>query len=353
MSAPSKHVVGEWIRTLKVKPTEKLVLMLLYDRASPDADGRWSTYVGHRTIAEEAGLQNVGTVRNIICRLSAQGILAREDRFRGNGSQTSSYTILNVPEGLQLQQTPRHSTVTPPVTDEVRPPSPGDAPQNPQNEPPAEADASAAARAPDRGSSAGEENGKTVVVELFEFWQQTCGHQAAKLTKARRRRVEQRLASGRTPAEIRTGIEGAARGAFVNDQGVRFDDLELVCRSDEKLDLFVQRATARRPAPAADIIRYQPTGQNDPAPADHPAWDAWTLIAGELRAACTGDHFPIWFAPCKPVDLDGTELALGVPAATYGWVTDRYRTIADRCAQDAGYTLRFVVLNDDDLAVAA
>lgn len=85
----------------------------------------------------------------------------------------------------------------------------------------------------------------TTVVELFAYWQQQCGHPRAKLDSDRCRKIEARLNSGRTPQEIREAIDGAAREAYVDESGVKHDDIELICRNERKLKLFMERATAQ------------------------------------------------------------------------------------------------------------
>jgi hypothetical protein len=79
---------------------------------------------------------------------------------------------------------------------------------------------------------------------LFRYWQERCNHPAAKFGSDRRTKVRARLAEGFTEADIRKGIDGAARNPFVKD-GKTFDDLELICRSSSKLEDFIGRATVR------------------------------------------------------------------------------------------------------------
>jgi hypothetical protein len=80
------------------------------------------------------------------------------------------------------------------------------------------------------------------VRELFDVWRRECGHPTEQLTPVRRRNIEARLAEGFSPEEIRTAIAGAARNAFVNEHGTRFDDIELICRTALKLKGFIDRA---------------------------------------------------------------------------------------------------------------
>ena len=81
-----------------------------------------------------------------------------------------------------------------------------------------------------------------VARDLFAYWQQTCDHPNAQPTRDRLAKVKARLREGYTADQVRKAIDGAARGAFVNDQGKRFDDLELICRTGSKLEDFIDRA---------------------------------------------------------------------------------------------------------------
>lgn len=87
------------------------------------------------------------------------------------------------------------------------------------------------------------------VAELFEHWRTACGHPRAKLTDGRRRKIRARLKEGYTVEQLRQAIDGAAVGAFVNEQGVKFDDIELICRNGSKVEQFIARAGAKPPPP--------------------------------------------------------------------------------------------------------
>jgi hypothetical protein len=94
------------------------------------------------------------------------------------------------------------------------------------------------------GRDQGEGATSSLVELVFGYWQERCEHPKAKLDPKRRRAIGARIREGATEDEIRLGIEGAARGAFVSASGVRFDDIALICRDRVKLDLFIARATA-------------------------------------------------------------------------------------------------------------
>jgi hypothetical protein len=93
---------------------------------------------------------------------------------------------------------------------------------------------------------------------LFAYWQRTCGHPQARPTRERTSKVKARLKDGYTPEQIRIAIDGAARAAFVADNGKRFDDLELICRTGAKLEDFIDRATLPEAGDATNVRELRP-----------------------------------------------------------------------------------------------
>lgn len=83
------------------------------------------------------------------------------------------------------------------------------------------------------------------ILILFDYWRERCEHLQARPTKDRLAKIRARRSEGYTDEQIREAINGAARGAFVNDTGKRFDDIELICRNGTKLESFIDRATSR------------------------------------------------------------------------------------------------------------
>ena len=77
---------------------------------------------------------------------------------------------------------------------------------------------------------------------LFAYWQERCHHPQAKLTSDRRSKILARLRDGYTAEQIRSAIDGAAVGAYVDERGKRHDDIELICRNGSKLESFIDRA---------------------------------------------------------------------------------------------------------------
>lgn len=81
------------------------------------------------------------------------------------------------------------------------------------------------------------------VERIHAAWQSVMGGEAA-LTPARKRKVLARL-ERYTEAQIVRAIKGCAGSDFhmgKNDSKTRYNSLELICRSDEKLEEFLRRA---------------------------------------------------------------------------------------------------------------
>jgi hypothetical protein len=117
-----------------------------------------------------------------------------------------------------------------------------------------------------------EDKGKTatsICSDLFAYWQEKTGHSAAKLTRDRRAKIEARLNEGYDPGQIRKAIDGAARAAFVNENGKRFDDIELICRTGSKLESFIERSQV-----GSTVVPLRPSGKSGPS-------DMWRAINGD------------------------------------------------------------------------
>ena len=83
------------------------------------------------------------------------------------------------------------------------------------------------------------------VKRLFDYWILTIGKdpKKTKLTAKRSKVIEARLKEGYTPEDIAKAIEGCASSEYHmgnNDQGAIYNDIELICRSGEKVENFAQ-----------------------------------------------------------------------------------------------------------------
>ncbi len=84
------------------------------------------------------------------------------------------------------------------------------------------------------------------VAEVFLYWQTKLDHLSARLTDGRKAKVEARRRAGYTVEQIKRAIDGCAASPFhrgLDDYGNRtgavYDDLELICRDDTKLEKFI------------------------------------------------------------------------------------------------------------------
>lgn len=110
--------------------------------------------------------------------------------------------------------------------------------------------AGAAQNGADTTSSQPSRSGETAAVaELFDYWRERCRHPQAKLTSDRRSKTTARLREGYSVEQMRAAIDGAATGAYVNEDGHRFDDLELIFRSGSKVEQFIARGATNGCAP--------------------------------------------------------------------------------------------------------
>jgi hypothetical protein len=80
------------------------------------------------------------------------------------------------------------------------------------------------------------------VREVFDEWVEVCGHPRAKLTSDRRSKVRARLKEGYTSVDLKQAVRGAARGAYVDARGHKWDDLTLICRSGANVERFIALA---------------------------------------------------------------------------------------------------------------
>lgn len=89
---------------------------------------------------------------------------------------------------------------------------------------------------------------------VFAYWVDKTGrNKGAKFGEKRQEAVLKMLKLGYSVADLKRAIDGACLpgGAFVNDEtGKRYDDLELICRDETKVDRF--RAHAYRLDPRPD-----------------------------------------------------------------------------------------------------
>lgn len=79
------------------------------------------------------------------------------------------------------------------------------------------------------------------VEQIFAYWQDRTKHPRASLTVERRRAIKDRLANYSVP-DIQAAIDGCLKSPYhmgLNDKNTVYDDIELICRNDTKLEKFI------------------------------------------------------------------------------------------------------------------
>lgn len=85
------------------------------------------------------------------------------------------------------------------------------------------------------------------VVQVFEFWKEVFGKNAAtKLNTVRERKIKQRLDDGYTVEQIKTAIVNCSKSEFHIQGG--HTDIELICRDGIKLERFIEMTVAQQQA---------------------------------------------------------------------------------------------------------
>lgn len=108
--------------------------------------------------------------------------------------------------------------------------------------------------------------------EVFEYWQRVMSKPRAKLDDKRRKLIRGALLKGYTATDMRLAIDGCAASPWhmgKNERGTPYNGIELIFRSAEKIDAFMQladrppalNATPTRDMERANIIA-QLTGRN-------------------------------------------------------------------------------------------
>lgn len=100
-----------------------------------------------------------------------------------------------------------------------------------------------------------------VVQRVFDYWRTTFGKPSStKLTDERRNAVRKRLRGGATEAMIRQAIRGCAESdhhSGLNDRGRAYNDLELICRNDTKLEQFMEMASPEAVTRGGDVVSLE------------------------------------------------------------------------------------------------
>lgn len=88
------------------------------------------------------------------------------------------------------------------------------------------------------------------IQEIFNYWVKVMNKPKAKLIGARVTKIRARLKEGYTVDEIKLAIDGCANSPHhmgQNDTSTVYDDLTLICRSGDKVEIFIDKANSARP----------------------------------------------------------------------------------------------------------
>lgn len=98
--------------------------------------------------------------------------------------------------------------------------------------------------------------------EVFAYWAKATGKTGSRFTPERRLKIRARL-KNYSVADIKTAIEFVANDPFYsgeNASGKTYQDLELICRNDTKLEEFIDRAKEAgisKPVAAVDTAKVE------------------------------------------------------------------------------------------------
>jgi hypothetical protein len=77
---------------------------------------------------------------------------------------------------------------------------------------------------------------------IFRYWKARCGKTDRNVFGEKRQKMVLARLKEHDAQYIARAIDGAAVGAFIGDNGVKHDDLELICRDETKLERFYELA---------------------------------------------------------------------------------------------------------------
>jgi hypothetical protein len=172
--------------------------------------------------------------------------------------------------------------------------------------------------------------------EVFQEWKKVIAPNARAFTGKRLKNVLDRLGEGKDDVEARVlelkeAIHGAKVGAFENPKtGVRYDDLELICRDDTNVRRFRQFYLAALTKPEVRPRQRQVVRNDLPKPPNTYAPPiSWVLyrveMAGEWWVEREGGFY---FFPCPEHPNDGA-LALAQVFGSPGHTWVRLSCIRD------------------------
>lgn len=132
-----------------------------------------------------------------------------------------------------------------------------------------------------KGTGKGKEQGKELtkstsvdlVKEVFDFWvsQMRKDPSKTKLSDKRKKSIRERLKDGYTVEQIKSAVVGCSLDAFSmgqNDRRKPFNDIELICRTAEKLESFFNQTEVLTPSVSRSTQNALSVIQNVECPYD-------------------------------------------------------------------------------------
>jgi uncharacterized phage protein (TIGR02220 family) len=216
-----------WGHTLP--PTEKLVLLAIADRANDDG----ICWPGQASLAKKVGVTD-RTIRTACLSLQERGLLSIAHRH-GEGRQTNIYTLhMSQPENISAIANRKSTTANRKSVQANRKSTTANRKQ-------ASANTSEETSVVIHQKETREGSPSSHAAAVFDYWQERTGHHQAILTDKRLKAIKGRLKQGYSVERLKAAVDGCLKSEFhqgKNDNATVYDDIELICRSGEKVEQF-------------------------------------------------------------------------------------------------------------------
>lgn len=104
---------------------------------------------------------------------------------------------------------------------------------------------------------------------VFQFWKALMGHQRSQMGQKRATAIRRALAMGYTVDDLRLAIVGCRVSGFhqgENKSGETYDDIELICRDETKIDKFLKLGEQKVRDMLAKEQRAKEDAEHQPVP---------------------------------------------------------------------------------------
>jgi DNA-binding transcriptional MerR regulator len=238
---------------MAVKGNQKLILLALADHA----DDEGICWPGVKGIAKKCGVSRSSVIDHLK-KLECLGLLSKQKRNDEHGYRRSNLYVLNLditqsPEIQRRKNQRRDSDNQSPI---IGPSRVQDLDGNninhslepslePSNTCEVETSPCVVSEIDSGTSIQSRSKGSAEVKEIFQYWQTVMNKPLAKLDAKRKGRITQALKLGFSIEQLKQAVNGCANSAFHtggNEQGKRYDSLELILRNAEKIESFIDMA---------------------------------------------------------------------------------------------------------------